>query len=320
MKKSILFLTAIAAMLLVGCKENPYIPGPGTDDQRIPDTKPEEVMPDPTPDPEGADVPEGTLNVYEALHICDSIGSGATTTEEYYVKGWVRKFDSKHESGIEQYGNGTFYIAATNDGMTDGYTFEAYQVYGKDGKKFTSLDQIAFNDFVVIKGKLTNFNGTAETVGKGAAYVYYSNNPNFDPKVDPEKVTPDPEGADVPEGTLTVYEALHICDSIGSGKTTTDEYYVKGWVRRLDSKHESGVEQYGNGTFYIAATNDGTTDGFTFEAYQVYGKNKQRLTSADQVAVGDFVVLRGKLTNYNGTAETVGKGAAYIYYSTNPKW
>ena len=88
----------------------------------------------------------------------------------------------------------------------------------------------------------------------------------------------------------------------------------------MDSKHESGVQQYGNGTFYIAATNDGTADGFSFEAYQVYGKDKQRLTNPNQVQVGDFVVLRGKLTNYSGTAETVGKGASYIYYSTNPLW
>ena len=35
------------------------------------------------------------------------------------------------------------------------------------------------------------------------------------------------------------------------------------------------------------------------------------------VAVGDFVVVYGELTNYNGTYETTGKGSAYIWNSTN---
>lgn len=316
--KSIFVLTAMVTMAFFGCKESPYINAPG-DNSKNTDTLPSVVLPA-AEDLEGFAIPEGCLTVYEAVDSCKNLADGANTKEKYYVKGWVRSFDSKHESGIQDYGNATFYIAATNDGRSDSKMFEAYQVYAKDGKKFASLDQVAIGDFVIIYGQLANFKGTAETVGKGAAYVYDSSNPDFDPKEDPTKITPDPEGADVPDGTLTVYEARHICDSIGSGKTTTDEYYVKGWVRRLDSKHESGVQQYGNGTFYIAATNDGSTDGFTFEAYQVYGKDKQKLTDPNQVQVGDFVVLRGKLTNYNGTAETVGQGKSYIYYSTNPNF
>lgn len=276
-----------------------------------------------TPDPEGVDVPEGAITVYRARAISDSIGSGNTTQEKYYIKGWVSRIDSKHADGVNQYGNGTFYITPTNDGTTESFTFEAFQVYGKDGKKLTSPDQVEVGDFVVLYGQITNFKGTAETTGKGTAYIYSSSNEKFNEAfqpADPTKITPDPEGADVPEGTLTVYEALHIGDSIGSGKTTTDEYYIKGWVSKLHSTHASGVTSYGNGTFFITPTNDGTTASITFEAYQVYGKNKQKLTSADQVAVGDFVVLRGKITNYNGTVETVGRGAAYIYYSTNEKW
>ena len=316
MKRNIyLLMTALVTMFLVGCQEKTAIPNPG--DITL-DSIPAVVMPDPTPDPEGADVPDSCLNVYEARELCKKLADGTETTEKYYIKGWVCSLDAKNADGITNYGNATFYIAATNDGQADKYSFEAYQVYGKKGKKLISVDQVQVGDFVVIYGKLTNFKGTYETVGKGAAYIYSSTNPNFDPKEDPSKITPDPEGADVPEGTLTVYEARHIGDSIGSGKTTASEYYIKGWIRRLDSKNADGITQYGNATFYIAATNDGTTDGFTFEAYQVYGPNKKKLTNVNQVAVGDFVVLRGKITNYNGTVETVGKGAAYIYYSTNP--
>ncbi len=321
MKKSILMWVATIAMVMVSCKENPYMPSPGATDQ-VPDSMPVTVDPDPTPDPEGVTIPEGTINVYEARKICQGLNHQQVTTEKYYVKGWVCSFNEKHADGITNYGNGTFNIAATNDGKSDKHSFEAYQVYGKNGQKLTSINEIAIGDFVIIYGPLTRYNNTYETAGRGAAYVYYCSNPEFGKgtEVDPAKITPDPEGADVPEGTLTVYEAREICAGLASGATTTEEYYVKGWVHKLDSKHASGVSQYGNGTFYISATNDGTTDKTDFEAYQVYGKNKARLTSADQVELGDFVVLKGKLTNYNGTYETVGRGAAYIYYSTNPKW
>ena len=318
MKKSILMLAAVAAMVMVSCKENPYMPTPGSEEQ-VPDSMPELKYPDPTPDPDSIDVPENCMNVYEARKFCLGL-HGTTTTEKYYVKGWVSSLHADHASGVSSFGNGTFYIAATNDGSSDKYPFEAYQVYGKNGKKLTSADQVEVGDFVIIYGPLTYYKNQAETAGKGAAYIYYSTNEKFDPKADETKITPDPEGADVPEGTLNVYQAIHVSDSIGSGKTTTEEYYIKGWVTKLDSKHESGITSYGNGTFYISPTNDGTTNSITFEAYQVYGKNKAKLTSADQVEVGDFVVLRGKITNYNGTAETVGQGKSYIYYSTNPKW
>ena len=319
MRKSILLLTALVSLVLFGCKEAPYINAPGDNSHNL-DSIPSAPKPQPTADPEGIDIPEGCLNVYEARELCEKLESGATTGQKYYVKGWICRLDDKNADGITSYGNATFYMAATNDGRSDHLSFEAYQVYGKDAKKLTSVEQVQVGDFVIIYGELTKYKDTYETVGKGAAYIYASTNPNFGQGVNPTKITPDPKGADVPKGCLTVYEAIHVCDSIGAGQTTSKEYYVKGWVCRLDSKHESGVQQFGNGTFYIAATNDGTTDGFSFEAYQVYGKNKQKLTSADQVKVGDFVVIYGKLTNYNGTAETVGKGAAYIYYSTNPKW
>lgn len=315
MKKSILAMTAMVAMVFFGCDEPAYINEPG--DNSFNDSIPPVVVDQlPTPDPDGVEVPDSSLNVYEARAICDSIGSGNTTTEKYYVKGWVRRFDDKHWSGIEQYGNGTFYIAATNDGKSDAKLFEAYQIMGKDGKKLYA-NEVAIGDFVVIYSQLTNYNGTAETVGKGAAQIYSSSNPNFDPQMDPSKITPDPEGADVPEGTLSVYEAIHISDSIGTGKTSSDEYYIKGWICRLDSKNADGITgNYHNATFYIAATNDGTTDMFSFEAYRVKGPNKSDITELDQVQVGDFVVLRSKIQNYSGTAETASGG--YIYYSSNP--
>lgn len=125
-----------------------------------------------------------------------------------------------------------------------------------------------------------------------------------------------PENVDIPANAITVAEAREICAGLESGATTGDKYYVKGWVKKLHSKHASGVADYGNAQFYMVDKIGDTDD---FMAYQVYGLNGQKLTSADQVEVGDYVVVYGELTNYNGTYETVGKGAAYIYSSSNTK-
>ncbi len=126
-----------------------------------------------------------------------------------------------------------------------------------------------------------------------------------------------PEGVDIPAEAITVAQAREICAKLQSGETTGTKYYVKGWVKKLHSKHESGVEgDWHNALFYMV-DNIGDTDDFL--AYQVKGLNGQDLVSADQVAVGDYVVVFGELKNYNGTYETVGGSAAYIYSSSNPK-
>lgn len=92
----------------------------------------------------------------------------------------------------------------------------------------------------------------------------------------------------------------------------------KGYVR-ANSTTDATISQYGNMNFTIAPTIDNSSYS-TFLIYQVYGKDKKKFTSLDQVKAGDFVVVRGKLTNYKGTYETVGRGASYIYYSNNPNW
>ena len=315
-RSHIFLLPALVALFAVACQEPAYINGPGNNlfnqDSIIPIIEPEPML-----DPEGVDVPEGTLDVVQACDTCAKLASGASTGKKYYVKGWIVAIDETNASAIENYGNAIFTIATTTDERAT-KRFIAYQVMGKNGEKINRQEMVQLGDFVVIYGELMNYNGTAETVGKGAAYIYASTNELFNTKEE-EKLSPDPEGADIPEGTLNIYEAREICSKLATGAETSEKYYVKGWIKKLHNKNADGIAKYGNAQFYMSPVNDGSVS-VDFMAYQVYGKNGQKITDPASVAEGDFVVVYGKLTNYNGTYETVGKGAAYIYYSTNPNW
>lgn len=127
--------------------------------------------------------------------------------------------------------------------------------------------------------------------------------------VDP--VAPDTTGWNIPAECLTVAQAREICASLTTGDSiSTQEYYVMGWVKKV--KEVSA--QYGNATFYIEDVK-GANSQDDFEAYRVKGPNNEKLASDGAVAVGDFVVLYGKIRNFKGTFETA--SGAYIWKSTN---
>ena len=143
-----------------------------------------------------------------------------------------------------------------------------------------------------------------------------SNTTEKDPD-DKQELTLDTIGWNIPTEAITVAQAREICMALESGSNTGSKYYVMGYVKKLHYNHASGITGYGNAQFYIEDVK-GANSRDDFLAYQVYGPDSKKLTNPNEVAVGDFVVIYGALTNYNGTYETVGKGAAYIWKSTNP--
>ena len=139
--------------------------------------------------------------------------------------------------------------------------------------------------------------------------------------VDPGKTTIEipAEAAswNIPAEAIDVLQARAICAGLESGATTGTKYYVMGYVKKIHNKHADGIANYGNAQFYMENVK-GANSQDDFMAYQVYGLNGQKIADPNAVAVGDFVVIYGELTNYMGnTYETVGKGAAYIWNSTN---
>jgi hypothetical protein len=139
--------------------------------------------------------------------------------------------------------------------------------------------------------------------------------------VDP--VAPDTIGWNIPAECLTVAQAREICAKLADNATTGKKYYVKGWVKKLANKHAAGISDFGNALFYMEDVK-GADSKEDFYAYQVYGLNGSKITDPNAVALGDYVVIYGELTNfkYDATSdnvyETVGRGAAYIWKSTNP--
>lgn len=219
-------------------------------------------------------------------------------TKAVYVKGIVSELV---KGGFDaNYGNGTFWISA--DGVyneNNKLDFEVYQANWFGGNKWTEANvQIEVGAEVLVYGPLTLYKGTAETQGKGAAYVYSING-----------VTTDENGLGFVEAP---FNALGGIAAAKAGVKVN--VYVEGIVSELV---KGGFDpNYGNGSFWISVDGKYNNDkSLDFEAYQVNWLEGAKWNSETdpQIAVGDKVVIYGPLTTYNGTSETQGKGAAYVY-------
>lgn len=247
------------------------------------------------------------MTVEQAIAAAPSLGNTPV-----YVKGIVSKLVSSKDKSNNyvdgfnsDYGNGSFWISAdgvyNNDKTLD---FEAYQVNWIGGAKWTDDDpQIEVGAEVIIYGPLTTYNGTSETQGKGAAYIYSING-----------VTSSENGVGTPNAPFSVAGAIASVNAGFSGQA-----YVKGIVS--DVLYTFSAD-YGTGTFWIS--DDGTSSvtenkksttdpSHDFEVYSCYYLgNKPWAAGNDQIAAGDEVVIFGNLTLYNGIAETASK-KAYVY-------
>ena len=129
---------------------------------------------------------------------------------------------------------------------------------------------------------------------------------------------PDTIGWNIPAEAITASEARALCEALPADQTTGTKYYVMGYIKKLHSANADGIATFGNASFYMEDVK-GANSTDDFVAFQVMGLDGQKITNPDAVAVGDFVVVYGELVNFKGeTPETVNKGAAHIWKSTNP--
>lgn len=116
------------------------------------------------------------------------------------------------------------------------------------------------------------------------------------------------------DAPFTASEAIAYVEALGAGNTSENDMYVKG---KISSVKYTFSADYGTATFNIS--DDGTTTAPQFTAYSVYYFNNVKwATGNKQVAVGDDVVLCGKIMLYKDsktgatTPETASK-KAWLY-------
>lgn len=124
----------------------------------------------PEPPTEGVATGDGTaanpFNSVAANQLASSLASGATTDQDYYIKG---KVVSIKENYTAQYGNAAFYISDDGTSANQFYVFRALYL---NNEKYTSGDVLSVGDEVVVCGKLTNYMGNTPETVQNAAYLY----------------------------------------------------------------------------------------------------------------------------------------------------
>ena len=244
-------LMLIMAVAFAACNENNPPVGPGGGDKDTTTVVPNQEAPDTI----GWNIPAECLTVAQARAICAALADGATTGTKHYVKGWVKKLASKHEDGVTNYGNAIFYIEDVK-GANSQEDFEAFQVYGINGEKITSLDQVVVGDYVVIYGELTNYSGTYETVGKGAAHIWKSTNPALTGGDTPVDRPTEVVGEGTMENPYTANDILLL------NNTQSGNYWVKAYiVGQVNGASISGGSEF-NAPFSGSTNTDGTVNAY----------------------------------------------------------
>ncbi|SDM02162.1 hypothetical protein [Segatella bryantii] len=229
--------------------------------------------------PKGSGTAEDPFNVVALDSLMDNEFDANAT---YYVKGVVSQVGTFNES----YGNITYYIKDEEASTT----FYVYRGLGLGGAKFTSESDIAIGDSVVVAGNVTIYNGTKEFVTNKSHIVYLNGKTASNSGTSTEASG---TGTETDPYNVAAVLKLYENNSYDSNK----EVYVKGIVAKVGS---IDTGSYGNATYYISDDGTSTND---FEIYRGYYLNGDKFTSADQLKVGQTVVVCGKLTEYNSTKE-----------------
>ena len=229
--------------------------------------------------PKGSGTAEDPFNVVALDSLMDNEFDANAT---YYVKGVVSQVGTFNES----YGNITYYIKDEEASTT----FYVYRGLGLGGAKFTSESDIAIGDSVVVAGNVTIYNGTKEFVTNKSHIVYLNGKTASNSGTSTEA-----SGTGTETDPYNVAAVLKLYEN--NSYDANKEVYVKGIVAKVGS---IDTGSYGNATYYISDDGTSTND---FEIYRGYYLNGDKFTSADQLKVGQTVVVCGKLTEYNSTKE-----------------
>jgi RPA family protein len=268
-----------------------------------------EDTPAPVPTPtEDLGTAEAPLTVAKALETINGYADGKESSTDAYVKGIIVSVDNYNS----QYKSITYYIS--DDGTENG-KLQVYSGKGLNGADFAAKTDLNKGAIVVVKGKLKKYvkNETVTPeINQSSQIISIENNGGGGG-------TPQPSGD---EGSIdapkTVAEGLTAINAMEDGATTEINYYIKGKVARIATKAEdigpnsSSGKNYKDINYYISE--DGSENN-TIYVYRGKNLNNTDFTSADQLKVGDEVIVYGKLQKFknNSTGAIVPEMASGNY-------
>ena len=190
------------------------------------------------------------------------------------AQGLKRNTDITASTGtIATQAAGDQYVTWTGNASSVTFTVGTQAVYGTDGSG--KAGQFAFNAVSIVGG------------GNGGT-------------VTPPAVDPAGEGTEA-----SPYNVAKAADLVASGAyDSEEEVYIKAKISALGTFSAD----YGNYSYFISDL--GTTPN-QFQVYRGMYFGGEKFTAADQLKVGDEVVLAGKLTEYNGVGQ-VAQGSKII--------
>ena len=272
---------SIAAFTFTSCEDvpepynNPY--------DQIKPSEPDVVI-----EPSGSGTAADPYNVAAIIEQTASLADGEffNNSENVYVTGIVTETTDISAS----YGNATYYISDDAKGTNRFYVYRGKLL---DGAAVAADTDLQVGDSVTVCGKIKNYKGTIE-FDQGNYLVFYK-------KGEGGGDTPATPGT--AEKPLTVAEALAYTNALAADKQSPVGF-VKG---KICSIKEVDTGQYGNATYSIS---DDGTENNALQIYRGYYLNGEKFKSANEIKVGDEVIVTGKLVNYKGNTPQFAQGSS----------
>lgn len=260
MKKEILLLTAMVAMVLFGCKERPYIDAPGDNSHNI------DSIPIVMPDTNGI-----VISIDSAIAICKGLPADAVTDELYKLSGVLVQNQTSPSDIPSKYTNINFKIS-DNGGATSISCYYTNNLYNRKFTKETDVPLVGSR--LTVLGQLTNYKGTTPELKDG-----------FIVRID-SMVRP------IPADTIraTCAEAKEAALALPAGETSNDIYIVEGYVQKAGYSATVSRDQQ---VFWV---DDKANGAKVFEAYWCNVPNGQAVPVGAKVRLTGKIMNYGGTT------------------------
>ena len=241
------------------------------------------------------------LNPYPADKLHADILAGNIPDGSIYIRGKVSKV-KEISAKPEGYGNATFWL--TDSGEHPATDVEAFQVYRAKDIGLADIENaelLTKGDVVTVYGPVMLYGGTTPETKQNEAAIMAVNGLGT------------PQGDGSAENPYNVGAAMKLIGTLGSD-VSSDEVHVKGIISEIVDFYAPN----GNYTYYI--TDDGYQPSDKASVLQIFRSkyfSGENYTSAEQLNLGDVVVVKGTLKNYGGTMPEMNTGGKLVLLNGN---